>query len=100
MDYRDAFNTLQDAIVETMADGEKEHWFATHHLPEESRMELLIKYIEHRMTHVNGIADTLDGMAVTHHEIMQSYERAGFNHNDALGMTHLMVTIGMCHHDN
>lgn len=88
MDYKDAFNTLQDAIVNGMADREKEEWDKTYQLPEESRLELLISYLEHPAPR------TMDTDAVAQHEVMQSYLRAGFSHDDAFELLKLNMTMG------
>lgn len=97
MDYKDAFNTLQDAVVNGMADPEKEAWDATYQLPEESRLELLVSYLE-RLSH--DVSQTLDTDAVAGHEIMQSYERAGFSHDDAFELLKLTITLAYQTHSH
>lgn len=97
MDYKDAFTTLEDAVVNGMTDHEKEEWDKTYLLPEESRLELLVSYLEH-LDH--AAPRTMDTDAVAQHEIMQSYMRAGFNHDDAFELLKLTITMGFHAHLN
>lgn len=87
MDYESAYLTLRDAVTSIMDNSELESWNATLGIPEESRLELLIEYIKRQKL------QTLDEGSIQLHELMQSYERAGFTHADAMDLTkHTMTT--------
>lgn len=85
MDYGKAYSTLLDSVTETMAPDEL---IQIQDAPtEEAALELLQGYLRHvqgeRFARREQVG-VLDAGAIGQHELVQSYERAGFSHEDAM----------------
>lgn len=81
------YQALSDAIVETMNADERALWDRrVQVINEDTHLELLVTYVQHKQ-HLPA----LDGSSAALHDVVKSYEGAGFTRAEAMQL--LVATI-------
>jgi hypothetical protein len=103
VNFEKAYLTLRDAVADTMREDELPQWEdSAYGGPmegrEERRLELLQGYLMHVKAERN-VPQTLNDAAITQHEMMSSWVKAGFTREEAMVMLqHTMSLQAGMHH--
>lgn len=80
MDYKASYMSLRAAVITLMDASERDSFEAAFDTP---TVDLLVEFLGF-VKNERNLSNTLNTMAVHQHELMESYERAGFTHTDAM----------------
>lgn len=80
MDYKASYMSLRAAVITLMDASERDSFEAAF---DTLTVEPLVEFLGF-VKNERNLKDTLNAMAIQQHELMLSYERAGFTHIDAM----------------